>query len=259
MILARIVIPTDKFDETVNFYQTVLGTPFKIGKSEAIARIDDFMLNIVGTNRDSVFSPSGNGIYLNFLVPDVTMIQSRIPQSNVKKEWEENDHKFILVKDPNDNIILFHGYISHLSTEQEAFQLSATKISFLAGFFNYFRVTVTSLIWTFREHGIRDDIVQKIVEAFSSFEKIFPKRRDFLSKVPQTLAEKEEFDLYFMESSQTLQSISSAIDSILDDIHNTSEWDDNIEIQKAIGKMRNVIRDNNDLSKLSQKNDDTLS
>lgn len=254
MILARVVIPTDKFEETVNFYQTILESPFAIAKDKAVAKVDNFLLSIVKNKSNNDFSPTGNGMYLDFLVSDLPSLQNRIPKSVVAKEWEEHGDRFVLTKDPNGNLILFHGYISNLSKEHEAFQMSGIKVSFLAGSLNSFRSAVTNLIGVLRKYGFRDDVVQKIEqESLPLVGELFSRRKTYLSKIPQTQEEKEDFDSYYRESSQSLKIMADDLEKTLDIVSRNSVSLDNIEIQKAIGLARSVFHDCKDLVELGNE------
>ncbi len=253
MIAARIVIPTAKFEETVSFYQTILDTQFAIAKDKAIARVENFLLSVVKSADDSVLFPTGNGIYLDFLVSDLPSLQSRMSESIVAKEWEEQGDRFVLTEDPNGNRVLFHGYISYLSTEEDALQLSGIKVSFLAGFLNSFHAAISNLIRTLRKHGFRDDIIQEIVQLALPLDELFSTRKAFLSRVPQTPEEKKDFDLYYKESCQSLKIIANDLETILDIVSKISISLDNTEIQKAIGLARSVFHDCKNLVELGNE------
>ena len=247
------VIPTDKFEETVNFYQTILDFPFSVAKDEAIAKIDNFLLNIVKTDTDSIFFPTGNGMYLSFLFSDLTAIQKRIPESNLIREWKENGIKFVVAKDPNKNLILFKELTSSSSKEQESLEISSAKVSFLSSLLRSYTYAIQNLITSLRKHGFRDDIIQKIVEVDLRLEELFLSRTAYLSKIPQTLSEKKDFDSYYAQSSQSLQLLGGYLERLLDVISQNSELLDNIEIQKALGISRSVIRDSQDLLNLGNE------
>lgn len=253
MILGRTVIPTDKFEETISFYQTILDAHFAIGKVKAIAKVENFLLSIVKNDADYVLFPTGNGIYLDFLVSDLPSLQSRMQESIVVKEWEELGETFILTKDPNGNLVLFHGYISHLSAEKDAFQLLGIKVSFLASFLNSFYAAISNLIRTLRKHGFRDDIIQEIVQMTLPLDELFSSRKAYLSKVPQTPEEKEDFDLYYRKSSQLLRLMADDLEKMLDTVSKNSLSLDNTEIQKAIGRARDVLDDCRDLVELGNE------
>jgi len=243
MILARMVIPTDKFDETVNFYQTIFDLPFAIAGDEAIAKIDNFLVNIVKTDIDSVFSPTGNGMYFSFLFSDLVSTQKRIPKPNLLREWDENGIKVVLAKDPNNNLILLKQLTDGLPGDQDSFEVSSIKVSFLSSFIRSFAFAIQDLIAALREYGYRDDVIQKIAQSRPILDEFLSNGKRYLSKVPQTLDEKKDFDLYYAQSSQTLQLIAGDLEKLLDVISPIQELFDKLKVQKAIGISRSLIED----------------
>ena len=106
--ILNIVIPARNFDSTVSFYKNALGLPVKVEGGE-FCFFDGGGVNIAihPVKENSDFKPTGRSIYLDVCIRDWEATRNRLIDMRVeiRREWQEQGHKFLLVADPEDNLL----------------------------------------------------------------------------------------------------------------------------------------------------------
>lgn len=104
----NIVVPTRNFQESVYFYRDLLDLSV-LAESDKFCFLDAGGVNIAihPVEQDSEFVPSGKGIYLDVLVPQMEDYEDRLKSAGitVRKRWQDDQRRYILVADPDGNLI----------------------------------------------------------------------------------------------------------------------------------------------------------
>lgn len=106
--LQSIVIPAERFEETVTFYRDLLGLPVSFeGTGFCFLRAGDVSLAIHPVAFDSRYAPTGRCIYFDFLVDDLSAARHKLARAGaaVEREWEDADRRYLLIHDPNGNLV----------------------------------------------------------------------------------------------------------------------------------------------------------
>ncbi len=114
LTLQNVVIPTNDFEGTVTLYRDILGLPVIASSGDyCFLRAGSVNLAIHVAN-DAAFAPTGHGLYLDMVtesLPDVRdrVIQARIP---IIREWTDGGTPFLLIADPNGNLLEIYEHAS---------------------------------------------------------------------------------------------------------------------------------------------------
>lgn len=108
LTLQNIVVPTRDFEGTVAFYRDLLGLSVAHASATyCFVRAGGVNIAIHPVDGDNPFTPTGHGLYLDVQVDDLEHWKARLKQANVAilKEWTESGTHFLLIADPNGNLL----------------------------------------------------------------------------------------------------------------------------------------------------------
>lgn len=106
--LQNVVLPSSRFDEARAFYRNILGLELHSeGSGFCFLRAGGANIAIHKVDANSDFAPTGRGIYLDLLVDDLTAARSELQAGSVSilKEWRDHNGDFLLVADPDGNLL----------------------------------------------------------------------------------------------------------------------------------------------------------
>lgn len=102
------VIPSRQFEETVAFYRDILGFPvYNEGPGFCFLNGGGAYIAVHKVPPDSWAIPTGHGIYLDVKVSNLEEAKGRLSKAGIGllKEWEDRNGRFILVADPDGNLV----------------------------------------------------------------------------------------------------------------------------------------------------------
>lgn len=108
--LQNVVIPSSQFAESVAFYRDGLGLDIlNEGPGFCFLKAGSVNIAIHPADTSSEFHPTGHGYYLDFYVTDLASVKERLVRtgygSSVGREWEDESLQYILVSDPDGNLL----------------------------------------------------------------------------------------------------------------------------------------------------------
>ena len=113
MRVQNVVIPARDFQETVRFYRDSLGLPVAF-QTDAYCFLEAGAIHVAihPVIETSEFWPTGNGIYLDIVVEDFARVRERLIECGVSivREWQDETIPFLLVSDPNGNLLEVYAY-----------------------------------------------------------------------------------------------------------------------------------------------------
>lgn len=107
----NIVIPTRNFTQTVAFYRDVLALPV-LQEAEGYCFLQAGGVNIAihPAAQETVFAPTGHGLYLDLLVDDLAEMRARLMAASIPflREWVDQGTAFLAIADPDGNRLEFY-------------------------------------------------------------------------------------------------------------------------------------------------------
>lgn len=106
--LQNVVLPSGRFDEAVAFYRNTLGLELLTeGLGFCFLRAGHTNISIHQVDPNSEFVPTGRGIYLDLVVDNLASARSALQAGSVSvlKEWRDHNGDFLLVADPDGNLL----------------------------------------------------------------------------------------------------------------------------------------------------------
>jgi predicted enzyme related to lactoylglutathione lyase len=108
--LQNLVIPARHFEQTVRFYRDTLRLEVaQQGEGFCFLKASGVRLAIHRTDESNPLAPTGNGIYLDFVVESVLQTKRWLESAGVaiRREWRDANRKYLLVADPEGNLMQF--------------------------------------------------------------------------------------------------------------------------------------------------------
>ena len=108
IVAQNIVIPARNFGQTVAFYRDVLALPvLQETESYCFLRAGGVNIAIHPVVGESVFAPTGHGLYLDLLVDDLAEVRARLSEESVVilREWVDHGTAFLAIADPSGNLL----------------------------------------------------------------------------------------------------------------------------------------------------------
>ena len=106
IVVQNMVIPARNFGQTVAFYREVLALPvLQESEGYCFLRAGGLNLAIHPVAEETVFAPTGHGLYLDLLVDDLAEVRARLEEASVPflREWVDQGTAFLAVADPEGN------------------------------------------------------------------------------------------------------------------------------------------------------------
>jgi len=113
--IMNVVIPSLHFQSSVEFYKRILGfTLVHEDKMCCFVSTGDINISIHPANENTEFYPNGHCIYLDIIVSNIQEAKRYLLENdiNIMKEWKDNNGSFLLIEDPDGNLIEIIEFIN---------------------------------------------------------------------------------------------------------------------------------------------------
>ncbi|MFH7029536.1 MAG: VOC family protein [Heteroscytonema crispum UTEX LB 1556] len=113
--IMNVVIPSLHYQSSVKFYKQILGFTL-VHEDELCCFVSTGNINISihPANENTEFYPNGHCIYLDVVVSNIQEGKRYLLENNINimKEWKDNNGSFLLIQDPDGNLIEITEFIN---------------------------------------------------------------------------------------------------------------------------------------------------